>query len=68
FLYGPFRIDGKQTSDSNEQFELWLKSKDERFGVRDIADVSTIADQNGFSLTALHPMPANNFLAEFTRA
>ncbi|MGI9351236.1 MAG: DUF938 domain-containing protein [Rhizobiaceae bacterium] len=64
-LYGPFRIDGKQTSESNADFELWLKSKDARFGVRDIDDVQKVAGSNGFLLTNRYTMPANNFMLEF---
>lgn len=67
FLYGPFRIDGKQTSESNEQFELWLKAKNPLFGVRDLADVTQVAEVNEFTLKERHGMPANNFLLEFDR-
>ncbi len=67
FLYGPFRINGKQTSPSNEDFEHWLKAQDERFGVRAIEDVNNLAETHGFAEAVRHAMPANNFLMEFRR-
>jgi len=68
FLYGPFKIDGKHTSEGNEQFEAWLKSQNTQFGIHDIADVERAALDGGFRLKARHSMPANNFVMEFTRA
>lgn len=65
YLYGPFRIDGKQTSSSNEAFEGWLKEKDTRFGVRDMAEVEAQANQQGLKLNQKIPMPANNFSLVF---
>ena len=66
-LYGPFRINGKQTSESNEQFELWLKAKSPEYGVRDLGEVSKVAEANGFCLAMRHAMPSNNFLVEFDK-
>ncbi len=67
FLYGPFKIDGEQTSESNATFEEWLKGKSDKFGIRDIDDVNAVAIANGFSLKEKHSMPANNFMMEFAR-
>ncbi len=67
FLYGPFKIDGENTSESNAKFELWLKEKDVDFGIRDIGDVNRIANHYGFGDAIRHPMPANNFMMEFVR-
>ncbi len=66
-FYGPFKIDGKQTSDSNGEFEKWLKGKDQGFGIRDISEVDTVAKNHGFKLKRRHPMPANNLICEFAR-
>lgn len=65
--YGPYRVDGRQTSDSNVQFEQWLKSKDERYGVRDVAEVAASAESNGLVLHERIAMPANNFVLVFGR-
>jgi len=67
FLYGPFRIDGEHTSESNARFEEWLEEKSDAFGIRDIDDVNQVALDNAFELSARHLMPANNFMMEFTR-
>ncbi len=67
-FYGPFKVNGKQTSASNEEFENWLKEKDNSYGIRDIADIELEAKLNGFKLHQGHAMPANNFLNVFSRA
>ena len=64
-MYGPYRVGGKQTAPSNAEFEKWLKSIDERNGVRDIGDVESVANDNGLVLKEFIPMPANNFMPVF---
>ncbi len=59
--YGPYRVNGEQTSASNVKFEGWLHSLDPGFGVRDIDDLRTVATAAGLVLDARVPMPANNF-------
>ncbi len=59
--YGPYRVNGEQTSASNVKFEQWLHSLDPSFGVRDIDDLRTVAAAAGIELDARVPMPANNF-------
>lgn len=61
YLYGPFMIDGRHTAPSNAAFDESLKEMDPRFGVREIAAVSTEAGLNGLMLEEQVPMPANNF-------
>lgn len=60
-LYGPYRKNGEHTAKSNEQFEEWLHSLDEAFGVRDIADIEAVAKSYGYVMEDPIPMPANNF-------
>lgn len=67
-FYGPYKTDGKHTSESNVEFDSWLKEKDASYGIRDIADVERVANENRFILQKAHPMPANNFIMEFARA
>jgi cyclopropane fatty-acyl-phospholipid synthase-like methyltransferase len=59
--YGPFRIDGQHTSDSNVQFDGWLAGVDPRYAVRDLGEVDALAQSGGLQLEARHAMPANNF-------
>ncbi|MDV7339963.1 DUF938 domain-containing protein [Terasakiella sp. A23] len=67
YLYGPYRRFGKHTAPSNESFEGWLKSKDERFGVRHMEEVEAEADKNGLKLSQIVDMPANNFSLVFRK-
>ena len=67
-FYGPYKVDGKHTSDSNAEFENWLKEKDSSYGIRDLHDVENEANANELLLKRSIPMPANNFLIKFARA
>ena len=59
-LYGPFNYQGSYTSDSNARFDLWLKQRDPRSGIRDIEAINALARLYGMVLCADHAMPANN--------
>ncbi|MBD2857640.1 DUF938 domain-containing protein [Spongiibacter sp. KMU-158] len=61
-IYGPFNYQGKFTSDSNAQFDQWLKSRDPQSGIRDFEAVCEQAETAGYSLLNDHAMPANNRL------
>ena len=67
YLYGPYKVDGEHTSESNIAFEEWLKAKDASFGVRDIEKVAAEAEKNGLLLKESLPMPANNFFQIFQK-
>ena len=66
-LYGPFNIDGEFTSGSNQQFDASLRARDPRMGIRDIEEIDRFAAENDFVRSAMHPMPANNFIAVWRR-
>lgn len=68
YTYGPYRVNGEQTSESNQAFEGWLKKKDPGYGIRDIADVGAEAARNGLELREVISMPANNFSLVFQKA
>jgi cyclopropane fatty-acyl-phospholipid synthase-like methyltransferase len=59
-VYGPFRYDGRYTSDSNAEFDAWLRARDPVSGIRDFEALETLARAQGLMLTADHAMPANN--------
>ena len=65
--YGPYRRDGRHTAPSNEAFDASLKSRDPRWGVRDLEAVVAEANANGLELAEALPMPANNFTLVFRR-
>ena len=46
-LYGPFKREGRHTSPSNKSFDALLRRQDPEWGVRDIDDVSRLADEAG---------------------
>jgi SAM-dependent methyltransferase len=58
--YGPFNYCGAFTSDSNAQFDAWLRARDPRSGVRDFETVDARAQAIGLQLVADIEMPANN--------
>ncbi len=64
-LYGPFKKNGKHTSESNRLFNESLKSQNESWGVRDLSEVIKIGSKNGFKNQAVMQMPANNLLIVF---
>ncbi|MET0292760.1 MAG: DUF938 domain-containing protein, partial [Steroidobacteraceae bacterium] len=67
-LYGPYRRFGAPTAPSNEAFDASLRSRDERWGVRDLETVEALAEDNGFRLRDVVAMPANNFTVLFRKA
>lgn len=67
FLYGPYRLEGRHTAESNARFDAWLKERDAAFGVRDLEAVAAVAAENGFQLDEQVAMPANNFVVVFGR-
>ncbi|MFK7829951.1 MAG: DUF938 domain-containing protein [Congregibacter sp.] len=61
-VYGPFNYAGEFTSESNAHFDLWLKDRDARSGIRDFEWVNELAERAGFALDEDIAMPANNRL------
>jgi cyclopropane fatty-acyl-phospholipid synthase-like methyltransferase len=59
-VYGPFNYGGRFTSDSNAQFDAWLRSRDPHSGIRDFEELDALARTAGLTLHADHAMPANN--------
>lgn len=66
-LYGPFKYEGKHTSDSNEQFDRHLASQNAEMGIREMADLERLAHSTGMALAEDIPMPANNRLTVWQR-
>lgn len=64
-IYGPFNYQGKYTSQSNANFDLWLKSRDEASAIRDFESIVSLAQSVGLSLLTDNVMPANNRLLVF---
>ncbi len=66
-FYGPFKYNGEFTSESNAEFELWLKDIDPLRGVRDFEVVEQLMSKQGFILLEDISMPANNQLLLFEK-
>ena len=59
-VYGPFNYGGEFTSDSNREFDVSLKARDPRMGIRDVEAVDALARTIGLQLIDDIAMPANN--------
>jgi SAM-dependent methyltransferase len=60
FTYGPYRLHGEHTAPSNAAFDQSLRSRNARWGVRDIDDLVELGERTGFALEEQVGMPANN--------
>jgi SAM-dependent methyltransferase len=68
YLYGPYKIDGRHSAPSNQDFDTRLRAQNPLWGVRDLTDVSSLAKRHGFAPAETVPMPANNLSVIFRRA
>lgn len=66
-IYGPFNYQQRYTSDSNAQFDQWLKNRDPLSGIRDFEAIEALARQAGLELQDDVAMPANNRLLVFVK-
>ena len=67
FFYGPFSYEGKFTSESNEEFDKWLRNRDVKSGIRNFDDILQVMKKSGFKLLEDCEMPANNRTIVFER-
>jgi SAM-dependent methyltransferase len=68
FLYGPFKRGGRHTAISNAVFDTSLRSQDAEWGVRDVGDVTKLAERSGLRLAESFEMPSNNLILMFERS
>ena len=64
--YGPYKIRGTAI-ESNLNFDRSLKSRDSRWGIRDLEDVIEVAKKEGLTLDSYVEMPANNLSVLFRK-
>jgi SAM-dependent methyltransferase len=67
YLYGPYKVDGHHTAPSNQDFDARLRAQNPLWGVRDLTEVSSLANRHGFAPAETVPMPANNLSVIFRR-
>ncbi|MCW1429626.1 class I SAM-dependent methyltransferase [Novosphingobium sp. JCM 18896] len=60
YLYGPYRRAGHPLAPSNAAFDADLKHRDPRWGLRELDDVTALAEAAGLAFEAVIEMPANN--------
>ena len=68
-LYGPYNLHGTFTSVGNKNFNAKLQKQDKRLGLKDIDDVTKLAQKYGLTPPelVLHQQ-ANNYLLLFTKS
>lgn len=66
-LYGPFKRDGAHTAASNAAFDVELRRRDPRWGIRDLGEVTQTAHAHGLDLEDVTGMPANNLTVVLRR-
>jgi SAM-dependent methyltransferase len=66
-IYGPFKVEGRHTSASNEAFDASIRAQNPAWGLRDVRNLEKAAGQRGVILQARHDMPANNLLLVFEK-
>jgi len=64
-LYGPFKLNGNHTSDSNARFDAFLRQRDHDSGVRDVSDLREFAENCGLDMVEMVEMPTNNKILVF---
>ena len=66
-LYGPYKFGGTFTTESNAEFDRWLKAQDPASGVREFEAVARVAETAGLELGDNRAMPSSNQLLCFFR-
>ena len=66
-LYGPWIEDGVATVPSNQVFDMDLRARDPRWGLRNLSDFVREAKARGLDLADRRAMPANNIMLRFDR-
>lgn len=66
-LYGPFRQNGRFSTQSNANFHDSLVIRDSAMGIRELEDLDALANDGGLHRSNLFAMPANNLLAVWRR-
>jgi len=66
-VYGPYRVGGSHTAPSNAAFDTEMRSRDPRFGVRDVEALVALGEAEGFEFRERVSMPANNQTLVFVR-
>ena len=66
-LYGPWLQVDVPTAPSNQAFDISLRDRDPRWGLRLVEDFAAEADERGFRLRERRAMPSNNLMLRLSR-
>ena len=66
-VYGPFNENGHYTSAGNQQFDISLRQRDPKSGIRHLEDIVALAKTHYLRLSGQYAMPANNQLLVFQK-
>ncbi len=66
-VYGPFNENGNYTSGSNQQFDMSLRQRDPKSGIRDKEDIVALANTHHLQLSNTYELPANNQILIFQK-
>ena len=67
YLYGPYKVGGRHTAPSNQEFDGYLRGQNPAWGIRDLDEVAALAKRHNFALVETVAMPANNLSVIFRR-
>ena len=67
-FYGPFNFKGEYSSESNAEFDIWLKQRNSKSAIRDFEKVKRELELAGLDFVIKIEMPANNELLVFIRS
>ncbi len=66
-IYGPFLADDIAIAPSNAEFDRSLRQRNPAWGIRDLADIDTLARSHGMDRVERILLPANNMLLAYRR-
>jgi hypothetical protein len=64
-FYGPFVIPGRETAPSNVEFDASLRRQNPAWGLRDLGEITRLAEARGLDRTHVIDLPSNNVVAAF---
>jgi SAM-dependent methyltransferase len=68
-IYGPFKVDAKYTTLSNEAFDKEILAANvPEWGLKDVRELEKAANKYGINLKQQLDLPANNFILVFGKA
>lgn len=66
-VYGPFNYNAQYTSQSNANFDVWLKKNNPLSGIKNFEFIETLAQGRGMEIIKQIDMPANNKILCFKK-